>query len=86
MRIKGNSRAYNRKASIRKALRKKRIAEELGLITYDNLHQYSKNKVHCSCPGCNPKTKVRGKSNFTHSDAKKMSDMDLQERERGFAP
>ena len=21
---------------------------------YDNLHQYSKNKIHCSCPLCRP--------------------------------
>ena len=86
MRIKGYSRAYNRKASIRKALRKKHLAEDLGLITYDNLHQYSKNKVHCSCPSCNPKTNAKGKSNLTHSDAKKMLDMDLQEKELTFAP
>ena len=86
MHIKGYSKMYNRKASVRKALRKKRIAENLGLIKYDNLHQYSKNKVHCSCPSCNPKTKVRGKSNYTHSDLKKLLDMDLQEKELAFAP
>ena len=86
MRNKGNSSAYNRKASIRKALRKKRIAEELHLITYDNLHQYSKNKVYCSCPGCNPKSNQKGRPNYKPSDLKKMSDMDLQERELVFAP
>lgn len=86
MRNKGNSSAYNRKTSIRKALRKKRIAEELHLITYDNLHQYSKNKVHCSCPGCNPKSNRKGRPNYKPSDLKKMSDMDLQERELVFAP
>jgi hypothetical protein len=45
---------YNRDVSIRKALRKRRISrydyyyrvEEKDY--YDNLHQYSKNKVHCS--------------------------------------
>lgn len=50
-------RAWNRKMSIRKARRKKRIADEIYSTNkefpwYDNLHQYSKNKIHCSCPLC----------------------------------
>ena len=28
-----------------------------GHLWYDNLHQYSKNKIHCSCPMCRAKTK-----------------------------
>lgn len=28
---------------------------------YNNLHQYSKNKIHCSCPMCSPKTRNKGK-------------------------
>lgn len=28
---------------------------------YNNLHQYSKNKVHCSCPLCSCKTNNRGR-------------------------
>lgn len=28
---------------------------------YDNLHQYSKNKIHCSCPICSMKTRNKGK-------------------------
>ena len=55
--------AYNRDVSRRKALRKRRISrydyyyrvEEKDY--YDNLHQYSKNKVHCSCPACQTKTR-----------------------------
>jgi hypothetical protein len=27
---------------------------------YDNLHQYSKNKIHCSCPTCSAKTRNKG--------------------------
>ena len=27
---------------------------------YPNLHQYSKNKIHCSCPMCRRKTKNHG--------------------------
>ena len=57
---------YNRDVSIRKALRKRRISrydyyyrvEEKDY--YDNLHQYSKNKIHCSCPSCQTKTRNKG--------------------------
>lgn len=28
---------------------------------YDNIHQYSKNKIHCSCPYCSPRTRNKGK-------------------------
>ena len=50
-------RAWNRKTSIKKARRKKRITEEVyrhrkDYPWYNNLHQYSKNKIHCSCPLC----------------------------------
>ncbi len=46
----------------RKAIRKKRISDQYacfqnnGTHWYDNLHQYSKNKIHCSCPLCRSKT------------------------------
>ena len=48
---KSRSRAYNRDVSKRKALRKKRLAEEVyyngkECPYYNNLHQYSKNKIH----------------------------------------
>ena len=57
---------YNRDVSMRKALRKRRISrydyyyrvEEKDY--YDNLHQYSKNKIHCSCPACQTKTRNKG--------------------------
>lgn len=60
------SRAYNRDVSVRKALRKRRIAKEVypdgkEHPYYSNLHQYSKNKIHCSCPICSAKTKNKGK-------------------------
>lgn len=28
---------------------------------YKNLHQYSKNKIHCSCPWCSPRTRNKGR-------------------------
>lgn len=76
----------NRYNSRKKALRKQRIdraiysyldrgnfAREHGY--YDNLHQYSKNKIHCSCPLCSAKvTKYKGRgirSNYTISDQRK---------------
>lgn len=59
-------RGYNRDVSRRKALRKRRIDRETqGHYSftpyYDNLHQYSKNKVHCSCHMCSSKTNNKGK-------------------------
>lgn len=50
-----------RKIDYKKATRKARIdiARSCdGLPMYDNLHQYSKNKIHCSCRLC------RGKDYF----------------------
>lgn len=60
------TRAYNRHVSIKKAIRKKKLAEKIysdgeSHPYYDNLHQYSKNKIHCSCPLCSAKTKNKGK-------------------------
>jgi hypothetical protein len=88
-------RGYNRDVSRRKALRKRRIDKETqghysSTPYYDNLHQYSKNKVHCSCPMCSQKTKNKGKRarknynpthNYKASDLRKKIDMDLQEEE-----
>lgn len=76
--MKPYSRAYNRNVSWKKAIRKKKIAEnvyfdEKNYPYYNNLHQYSKNKIHCSCPICSAKTKDYDK----HSDAKRKEAMDL---------
>lgn len=32
---------------------------------YKNLHQYSKNKIHCSCPWCSPRTRNKGRHRNT---------------------
>ena len=45
---------------------------------YQNLHQYSKNKVHCSCPMCSPKTRNKGhrnRKNYNPSINYKISDL-----------
>ena len=37
------------------AIRKRKIARAVyhsDKDYYDNLHQFSKNKIHCSCPNC----------------------------------
>ena len=92
---KSRSRAYNRDVSKRKALRKKRLAEEVyynGKVYpyYDNLHQYSKNKIHCSCPMCSPKTRNKGRRNrknyqralnYKLSELKRQISMDDEEFE-----
>ena len=87
------SRAYNREVSKRKALRKKRICQEVYHFEwYDNLHQYSKNKVHCSCPICSAKTRNKGHKrfhygnynrsiNYGRSDLRKQINMDDQIQE-----
>lgn len=74
-----------------KAIRKRNICKNnYGWEYYDNLHQYSKNKIHCSCPLCQSKT-GKGKSiwknegidgkNWKHSDLKKIMEMIDEERE-----
>lgn len=71
------TRADRRKNDYSKATRKKNIAEHNhGTSWYDNLHQYSKNKVHCSCPLCSAKTSKYGNTpNYKHSDELKIASM-----------
>lgn len=94
---KSRSRAYNRDVSIRKAIRKQRISQEVfprgyEYPYYDNLHQYSKNKVHCSCPDCNAKTRNKGHRrykpgnyhdslNYKAADMREIERMDADEKE-----
>ena len=48
-----HDRAFIRKMAKKKARRKQWIVKHCyGWDYYDNLHQYSKNKIHCSCPLC----------------------------------
>ena len=78
------SRAYNRDMSKRKALRKRQIARNVyrwnNSDYYDSLHQYSKNKIHCSCAQCSKKTRNKGyrrtaKKNYNRSINWKKSDL-----------
>lgn len=87
------SRAFTRHMAITKAKRKKKIAEEVyyhgkEFPYYDNLHQYSKNKIHCSCPMCSRKTNNKGKKgnwehtpNWSISALRQLNAMDYEEEE-----
>lgn len=95
MNNKRNSSAYNRDISKRKALRKRRIAREIYSYMdkdyYDNLHQYSKNKIHCSaeCYKTRNKGNRRWKRphnwsrslNYKASDLRRQVSMDYEENE-----
>ena len=77
-----------------KAIRKMKICRDnYGWQYYDNLHQYSKNKIHCSCPMCSAKTKgnfLWGSSsrhngkNYSIKDLKRYDEMmyELKELEK----
>ena len=73
------NRAEKRHNDWKKAIRKRRIDRERNTNGihdwYDNLHQYSKNKIHCSCPICRGLTKA-GKNNI--SDIRKLEEMNSQ--------
>ena len=72
----------NRYVSRMKALRKRRIDRDTYWhpdgywYWYNNLHQYSKNKVHCSCPLCAAKTGVNG---YKISDQRKIDRLEYAE-------
>lgn len=73
--------AEKRHNDYKKAIRKQRIDRELDGTKsnhrdwYDNLHQYSKNKIHCSCPICSCKTNNKGKKgNWEHTPNWSMQD------------
>lgn len=63
-----SSRAETRHQCWRHALRRRKICHDIystdygfdGSNYYDNLHQYSKNKIHCSCGACRAKTRNKG--------------------------
>ena len=67
----------------KKTKKKKKIINAYGWDYYDNLHQYSKNKIHCSCPICRAKT-AKGKDpwssgkNWPINDKKRIEEMQDQ--------
>ena len=83
------NRAEKRHNDWKKAIRKRKITRLWGWQEdyYDNLHQYSKNKIHCSCSLCRSKTNPkRGQGcgpgmNWSESDKRKLESMDEQIQE-----
>lgn len=85
--------AERRHNDYKKAKRKRDIClHEYGWEYYDNLHQYSKNKIHCSCPMCSAKTRKskdvygerkgrHGGLSLTHRDMKAWESMQYDEQE-----
>lgn len=83
--MKNHSRSHSRKMNIKHALRKRKIARDvLGFEYYDNLHQYSHNKIHCSCPMCRKKELGLGDNSDGQRslrDQKRINSMEEQEQE-----
>lgn len=86
-----HDRAYTRAKDWSKALRKYHIDRDKSAdrwpLFYNNLHQYSKNVIHCSCPLCSAKTNnkchngPRGwapNKNWSIVDQKKIDSMEEQ--------
>lgn len=88
---KNKGRAKRRKTDAKKAIHKQKIALNVkGWKQFDNLHQYSKNKIHCSCSMCRAKTKKkenklgtfhRNGKNWKHSDLQKIESAKEKEKE-----
>lgn len=82
-------RGNRRKQDAAKAIRKRKLAKELyQLDWYDNLHEYSKGKIHCSCPMCRAKTNGKKNiktgstsNNWKRSDLLKIAAMEAKEKE-----
>ncbi len=79
------TKAQRRFTDRHKALRKRRIVNDVYRWNegwYDNLHQYSKNKVHCSCAMCRGKIKNKQLAGpaecWPMRDVKHFVDMDQQ--------
>lgn len=69
------SRGDRRRRDRTKSLRKRNISMQYFGSTpyYSNLHQFSKGKIHCSCPICSHKTHQKGqRNNWKHSDEKRI--------------
>lgn len=72
-----HDRAFIRKMAAKKARRKQWIAKHcFGWDYYDNLHQYSKNKIHCSCPLCRTKRKGNKIDSLSLRDQRQLAAME----------
>lgn len=80
---KDSRKGDRRKIDYKKAKRKARIdlaRSYDGLPLYDNLHQYSKNKIHCSCRLCRGKDYF-GRHVITEQEVKSRDEMMVELKE-----
>lgn len=77
---KDRSRGDRRKINYKKAKKKKAKINHHGFDYYDNLHQYSKNKVHCSCRICRGKDYF-GRHILTEQEIKNNNEMQEELKE-----
>ena len=83
------SRSERRHKDFSKAMRKQEICRRAyGFPYYDNLHEYSKNKIHCSCGMCRLKTNNKSNRhtwypsmNWSMMDRRRLDEMSDQEEE-----
>jgi len=84
------TRAWRRHMDWTHAIRKKNKSSWYCTIHpwYDNLHEYSKNKIHCSCPLCSAKTNNKHRcywgSFYNPTMQDKRKDMRMDELETEF--
>ena len=76
------TRAEKRHNDWKKAIRKRKIINAYGWDYYDNLHQYSKNKIHCSCGMCRAKTSNRGRKRRIHGNYAKSKNWSVNDERR----
>lgn len=72
--------AWKRHKDWTKALRKQHIIQASGFDYYNNLHQYSKNKIHCSCPMCRPYGLNKGNQEERKKLSERKQEMALQDQ------
>ena len=82
------NRGERRKINFLHAIRKKKIDRQYPLgdkyPMYNNLHQYSKNKIHCSCPDCRGYSSGHGENSIEQlktSEKRKIQSMETQLKE-----
>lgn len=87
------TRAERRHNDWRKAIRKYRIDKETSIwlhltnkpwLYYDNLHEYSKNKIHCSCGMCSRcyKTNNKGRRRKIHGNYAPSKNWSVRDKKR----
>lgn len=79
--MKNMKRAERRKKDFSKAIRKRNICKSIYEDeTYDNLHEYSKNKIHCSdAYRSNLKVNNRGRKKYYGKGSKLWKYSDLKQ-------